>query len=274
MMNELINQVIHGDCLNVMRGIPDGSIDLTVTSPPYDNLRDYKGYSFNFEAIAKELYRVTKPGGVLVWVVNDSTINGSETLTSCKQKIFFREECGFFIHDTMIYNSDSFVKPCNNRYWAMFEYMFVLSKGKPKTVNLICDRKNKNVDCWNKKRSIRNKDGTMSPRRSFILNEYSKRTNIWKYGTGFMKTTTDRYAFEHPAMFPEKLARDHILSWSNEGDIVYDPMCGSGTVPKMAILTNRQWIASECSAEYCAIAQRRVTEAMNAPRQLELAGVI
>jgi site-specific DNA-methyltransferase (adenine-specific) len=234
----------------------DNFIDLTVTSPPYDNLREYKGYSFKFEDIAKELYRVTKEGGVVVWVVGDATINGSESLTSFKQAIYFVEQCGFNLHDTMIYWKNS--APINYmRYEPAFEFMFVISKGKPKTFNAIFEKKT-----WKDKRLVkatkRNKDG------SFVLGFASQKEikiadNIWYYNVGGGHVTKDKEAYKHPAIFPEKLAEDHIISWSNEGDLVYDCFGGSGTVAKMACKWQRNWILSEISEEYCKIAEKRIS---------------
>jgi len=259
--DDFINKIICGDCLEVMKDIPDNSIDLTVTSPPYDNLRSYKGYTFKFEETANELYRVTKIGGVIVWVVGDATIKGSETGTSFKQALYFKE-IGFNLHDTMIYekNSPSYAASFKSvRYSSIFEYMFILSKRNPKIVNLIKDKKNRWAGTKTfGKSSNRQKDGSIKINKRGIVAEYGYRTNIWKYNTGFNYSTKDKIAYNHPAIFPEKLAQDHILSWSNENDIVLDPMCGSGTTCKMAKLKNRKYIGIEISPEYCEIARKRV----------------
>jgi len=248
-----------------MARMPDNFLDLTVTSPPYDNLRDYKGYSWNFERVAEELYRVTKTGGVVVWVVNDATVNGSETLTSFKQAIYFRENCGFNLHDTIIYHKAGFPFPEKTRYNPVFEYMFVFSKGKPKTVNLIDDKLNKYSGRKVARQSgQRQKNGELKENSAFRNNKskevklYGVRDNIWCYAIGRGNSTSDDVAFGHPAIFPEKLAQDHILSWSNEGDLVYDPFMGSGTVAKMCIKTNRNYVGSEISREYCELAERRL----------------
>jgi len=253
-----INQIICGNCAEIMKSWPDECIDLTVTSPPYDNLRDYKGYTFDFETIAKELYRITKPGGVVVWIVGDATINGSETGTSFRQALYFKDVCGFKLHDTMIYKKKASKFPDTNRYYQVFEYMFVFSKGRPKTVNLIRDRRN--LGFGNAiGGSDRQKDGTLKERRKGkIIPKLGVRFNIWEYSTGWGNSARDEIAFQHPAIFPEQLAADHIISWSNPGDIVLDPMCGSGTTCKMALKLGRRFIGIDIAEEYCEIARKRV----------------
>ena len=255
-----LNHIYHGDCVDVMRTFPEGVIDLTVTSPPYDNLRTYKGYTFNFEEIAKELYRVTKDGGVVVWVVNDATINGSETGTSFRQALYFKE-IGFNLHDTMIYAKNNVYAhdPRNKRYKQCFEYMFVLSKGKPNTYNEIKDRPNKHVGKTLSGTKGRTKEGIKRNLKPIVLGEYQARFNIWEYTTGG-SVASDKIAFQHPAVFPEQLAADHIISWSNPGDIVLDPMCGSGTTCKMALKLGRRFIGIDIAEEYVEMARRRVEE--------------
>lgn len=255
-----INKIYNENCIDTMARMPDNFIDLTVTSPPYDGLRTYNGYSFPFEDIAKELYRITKPGGVLVWVVSDQTINGSETGTSFKQALYFMD-CGFNLHDTMIYRRQARF-PDDKRYQNAFEYMFVFSKGVPKTINLLQDKPNATKGTTRKGATERNIDGSM--RESWLsktngkIKEFGIRDNIFEYGTGFMQSSKDKIAFEHPAIFPEMLAFDHIRSWSNENDLVYDCFMGSGTTAKMAHLLKRNWIGSETSDEYVRIAEKRI----------------
>jgi site-specific DNA-methyltransferase (adenine-specific) len=231
--------------------IPDNFIDLTVTSPPYDDLRKYKGFIFDFKSMLDELYRVTKNGGVVVWIVGDKTHKGSETGTSFKQALCAKE-IGFNLHDTMIYQKKSCVYPDKNRYNNVFEYMFVFSKGKPKTFNLIADKKNSRYGD-KVSGSQRKPDGTLDYNRSKLgepIKEFGIRDNVWLIDSGYMKTTKDKDAYQHPAMFPESLAKDHIITWSNENDIVLDPMCGAGTTCKMAWLNNRKFIGIDISEEY------------------------
>lgn len=247
-----INKIYCENNLETMAKIPDCFVDLTVTSPPYDNLRDYNGYSFSFESVAKELHRITKQGGVVVWVVGDATIKGSETGTSFRQALDFIK-IGFNLHDTMIYSKTGMKNPSNDRYHQTFEYMFILSKDKPKTFNPIKDRKNKYVGVCGGEKSFRG--------------EYGMRFNVWQYANGGNNTSKDD-VFKHPAVFPELLANDHIISWSNEGDLVYDPFMGSGTTAKMAMLANRNYIGSEISQEYCDIAEKRIGKNLFSHRSL------
>ena len=254
------------NCVNVK--LEGDFVDLTVTSPPYDDLREYNGYVFDFEAIADELYRITKPGGVVVWVVGDATVDGSETGTSFRQALYFMD-IGFRLHDTMIYTKNGPSYPSKNKYYQVFEYMFVLSKGEPKTINLIKDRKNRWYgEKWSKVRTRRDKAGNLT-RQDWYVDEgdkYGVRFNVWKINGGHGWSAEEGYAFDHPAIFPEALARDHILSWSNPGDVVYDPMMGSGTTGKMAVKYDRKFIGAEISDEYYQIARRRIKETLMQPK--------
>jgi DNA modification methylase len=249
-----MNQIICGDSAEVLKTFEADCIDLTVTSPPYDNLRAYNGFVFDFEPIARELYRVTKPGGVVVWVVADATIDGSETLTSFRQALYFRE-LGFNT-ETMVYEiAGTGAKGSNYYYWQSFEYMFVFSKGQPKTSNRIADIKNSMAG---KRRGVRTKAaqlGSRVDRQNVIAPDYSVRPNVWRYGVGQDET------LGHPAPFPEALARDHILTWSNPGDLVLDPFAGSGTTLKMAKETGRNYIGIEISPDYCKLIERRIAGA-------------
>jgi len=251
-----LNTVINGDCLDVMKTMDDNCIDLTVASPPYDNLRDYNGYSFDFEGIAKELFRITKEGGVVVWVVGDATIKGSETGTSFKQALFFKE-IGFNLHDTMIYQKNSYPFPPSNKYFQVFEYMFVFSKLAPKTTNLKRIKTIKQIKN-NSSSANRKKDGELQKLKYETGNETRIKDNIWKYECGYNKSSLDNP--KHPATFPEKLASDHIVSWSNEKDTVLDPFAGSGTTLKMAKQLGRNYIGIEISEDYCNIIEKRLKQ--------------
>ena len=254
-----LNKIICGDAIEVMRAMPSDCVDLVVTSPPYDNLRSYNGYSFNFESMATGLFRVMKKGGVVVWVVGDQTIKGEETGTSFGQALYFKQ-VGFNLFDTMIYLKTPRGAVGNNKtYWQTFEYMFVLSKGTPKTINLLKDRENKDErdgDSGTKRLS----DGSLLKLKRAGYSKYGRRTNVWEYLIGKGHSASDNIAYQHPAIFPEKLVQDHITSWSNPGDVVFDPMCGSGTTCKMAKLNKRDFIGIDISSEYCKIAEERLKQ--------------
>ena len=250
----MIDKIICADSIEYMKQMPDNYIDLTVTSPPYDDLRHYNGYKFDVLPMAEQLFRITKKGGIVVWVVGDKIVNGDKTLTSFRQALLF-QEIGFNVHDVMIYKKKNTPFMRSNAYTNCYEYMFVFSKGKPKTFNPLKEKtvrqgleyvvSNKGPDAVNNK----------------VLKELKPEktlTNIWEYAVGFGGSTKDKYAFKHPAVFPEKLADDHIKSWTNPDDIVFDPMCGSGTTCKMAILNNRHFIGIDISAEYVEIAKKRI----------------
>lgn len=247
-----LNKIIQGDCLEVMKTFPDGSVDMILTSPPYDNLRDYKGYTFNFEGIAKEIYRILKDGGVCVWVVGDETSKFCESLSSFKQAIYFNE-IGFNLLDTMIYYKQNYAPayPTLRRYANQFEYMFVFSKGKPKTFNPIQKEK---VRIASGMSSFSKRDGSKIVKYVDRNTRSTKdASNVWEYPSSSKNQN-------HPAVFPEKLAEDHILSWSNEGDTILDPMMGSGTTLKMAKKNKRNFIGIEISPEYCKIAEERLEQ--------------
>lgn len=256
-MQDYINEVLEGNCVEVMKGFEENSIDLTLTSPPYDNLRTYKGFVFPFKEIASELYRITKEGGIVVWVVNDATIQGSETGTSFEQALYFKE-VGFNLHDTMIFQKTNPIPQIyRKRYNGIFEYMFVFSKGKVKTHNPI------KVDCLhaglelngttykNYSKGVQKRGKTAKP-----VKKQKIKGNIWKYVVG--KKAEDQEAKGHPAPFPCALARDHISSWTNEGDLVLDPMNGSGTTCVSAMKLGRNYIGIDMSKEYCELAKKRI----------------
>ena len=235
-----MNQLYQGDCVDIMAEMDADSVDMTLTSPPYDDLRTYNGYHFDFENIAKQLFRITKQGGVVVWVVGDSIKKGNRSLTSFRQGLYF-QEIGFNMHDVMIFQKKNTFFSGNGRYTNCHEFMFVLSKGKPRVFNPLQVQKTYMLD------------------KRFPTDRKTKhRENIWDYSVGGGQKTKDKIAHQHPAIFPEKLAEDHILSWTNPNDLVFDPMCGSGTTGKMALLNNRQFIGVDISAEYIAIAKERI----------------
>mgnify|MGYP001079414711 CR=1 FL=1 len=261
-LKNLINKVTTGNCVDLMKCLPDSSIDMCITSPPYDNLRTYKGYNFPFEDIVEELFRIIKNGGIVVWVVNDATINGTETGTSFKQALKFKE-IGFNIHDTMIFlKTNPIPQIYRKRYTNVFEYMFVFSKGTVKTHNPLT------VPCMHaglelKGTTYKNFSTGAQTRGKMAkpVKEDKIRGNVWEYVVG--KKAVDQEAKGHPAPFPYDLAKDHIMSWTNEGDIVLDPMCGSGTSLVAAYDLKRQFVGFDISEEYCVLAKNRLKKHQN-----------
>ncbi|MCT7497627.1 DNA-methyltransferase [Aliarcobacter cryaerophilus] len=266
-VEELYSKVINANNVDVLKLLPKNSIDLIVTSPPYDDLRDYEQqiiWNFEkFKVVVDELYRIMKDGGTIVWVVADKTKEGNKSLTSFKQAIYF-QDIGFNIYDVIIYEKAGSGPPHPKRYFNTFEYMFIITKGKPKTVNLLTDKKNKwaGVETYSEI-TRREKDGTLTNKGKKTVGEYGIRTNIWRYINGKNFSTKDKIAYKHPAIFPEKLAEDHILSWSNEGDVVLDIFGGSGTTVKQAELLNRKWIYIDKVREYCEITIKRMEDLKN-----------
>lgn len=259
-----LNHIYCGECASIMDTFPENTIDMCITSPPYDDIREYKGYFFDINRIAKSLYRVMKPGAVLIWVVNDKTDkSGGKTLTSFTHALTFKS-VGFSIIP-MIYHKSGIAYPSLHDYNEDFEYMFKCVKGKsPRVFNPIMDRKNKwaGHSNWGDITS-RKKDGELKlvkrkEENTYVIPDYGKRGRVWTYATGKGNSTRDKIAFKHPAIFPERLAEDHIKSWTNMGDIVLDPMCGSGTTLKIAKLLNRNYIGIDTSQEYVDISEKRI----------------
>jgi len=263
-IDRYINQIIEGNCVEVMKNFDDEVIDLTVTSPPYDDLRNYKGFVFPFEDITRELYRITKTGGVVVWVVNDATIDGSETGTSFLQALHFKER-GFNLHDTMIFRKINPIPQIyRKRYNNEFEFMFVFSKGPVKTHNPLM------INCLHAGLELNgttyknfSKNEQVREKMAKPVKDKKIRGNIWEYVVG--KKQEDQEAKDHPAPFPCGLVRDHIWSWTVPGDIVFDPMCGSGTTARVACEIGRKYIGIDISPEYCNIARQRIKLIENKP---------
>ena len=249
-----INKVYSMNCIDLMKKMDDGFVDLTVTSPPYDDLRTYNGYKFDFESIARELFRVTKKGGVVVWVVGKKIKNGNMMLTPFSQALFF-QSIGFKVHDIMIFKKKNTPFMRKNAYTNGYEFMFILSRGTPKTFNPIkVPTKRSGLEMLPHNRKA---DGSFKKKMGQLKTQKVKE-NIWEYAVGLGGSTNDKIAFKHPAIFPESLAKDHILSWSNPNDLVFDPMCGSGTTLKMAKMNDRNYLGCDISKEYVKIAKKRL----------------
>lgn len=249
------NKIFNENCIDTMAAMQPESVDMVLTSPPYDDLRNYNGFDLPLEKIIKGLYWILKKGGVVIWVVGDKTEKGSETGSSFKQALSFKEN-GFSIHDTMIYYKNNPMPTTGNRYHQHFEYMFAFSKDAPKTFNPITE-----PTIYNGLANMKNrgKEGTLNYKKVERTKE-KKVGNVFFYSIGGGISTKDKIAYKHPAIFPEKLAFDQIKTWSNEGDLIYDPFMGSGTTAKVAHLLNRKWIGSEISLEYTEIANERLKE--------------
>ncbi len=264
-------QLYAANNIEFMASLGDGAVDLTVTSPPYDALRDYTSDTDwtwgKFEAVARGLYRITKPGGVVVWNVSDQTKNGSESGSSFRQALFMID-CGFNLADTMIYKkaNPGGARGSNKTYIQCFEYMFVFTKGPLLTYNLIKDRANKRPG-KQKGGGKRNKDSSIGSTVSYESDEFGRRFNIWEYAT-----QGDEYSSQHPAPFPYKLAEDHIISWSNENDVIFDPFSGSGTTALAAINNKRRAIGVDISPEYTKLASARLADAVRELESLALFG--
>ncbi len=249
-----MNMIYNANCIELMNSMPESLIDLVVTSPPYDDLRNYDWYVFPFEEIAQWLYKVLKKGGVIVWVVGDKVYKWNRSLTSFRQALYF-QEIGFNVHDIMIYKKRNTPFMRSNGYTNCYEFMYVFTKWSPRVFHPLKTGTVRQGIEWmpfNKKPDGINKKVPKELKAEKTL------TNIWEYAVWLHWTTSDKKAFKHPAMFPERLAEDHILSWTNEGDLVFDPMCWAGTTCKMALKNNRNYIGCDISSEYVELAKERM----------------
>lgn len=265
------SDLICTDCVEGCRALPDGSVPLTVTSPPYDQIRLYGGHAWDFEALAAELYRVTAPGGVVVWVVQDQIVNGSESGTSARQKLFFLD-MGFGVHQTLVM-SMSGMRSSPTRYGRAPQYAVIFSKERPTTVNLIRDRQNKRAGETGSRRQ-RAKDGSLRGEGRFPIPLLGKRSEVWTYNTGYNHTTNEKELFkQHPALMPEKMARDFIVSYSRPGQMVLDPLAGAGTTLKMALLEGRRYLGFEVHPEYAQCGRDRLGRTVEEMLRVDERGV-
>lgn len=263
--SKFINNIMLCDCIEGMRQLPDNCIPLTLTSPPFDDVRDYGGHPFEFEQIADELWRITAEGGVVLWNVQDAIVNGSETGTASKQRLYFRQ-IGFRLHHTMVLLPKGNRSAAGVRYGPSLQYVLVLSKGRPRSINLIKDIPNKTAGRF-RNFSMRKKDGKVEKQKRGIVPAFRSRPPVWEYVAGNGTTTKDQFAFDHPALMPEQVASDLIVSYSRPGDLVFDPMCGAATTCKMALLNSRRYLGMEIFADYYKLSLRRMEAARAELRQ-------
>ncbi|HBR58465.1 MAG TPA: site-specific DNA-methyltransferase [Blastocatellia bacterium] len=258
-----LEHIYREDCIETLAAMPDNFLDMTITSPPYDDLRDYNGYHFPVEEISGRLYEKTKPGGVVIWVVGDRTLNGDETLSSFTHAFAFKK-AGFRVHDTMLYvKNNPIPSDCGRRYRQAFEYMFCFSKGQPKTFNPITEpTKSAGQKITAFRITTAGRGNVPDEDIGREIKSERKVSNIFTYNVG-TSSSRDKIAFEHPAIFPEKLVEDQIRTWTNEGDLVYDCFMGSGTTAKVALQMKRRWLGSEISGEYVQIAEERLARYLN-----------
>jgi DNA modification methylase len=251
-------KIIQGDCIEVLKTLPAESVQCCVTSPPYDALRTCY-LPLNFEGAAAAIHRVLSPGGVLSWNVADQMVNGSETLTAMRQAIFFVDQCGFLMHDTMIYQKRNFSHPEKNRYHQVWEYVFVLTKGPIRTFNPIMDRPNLTAGKVGNLgvNTFTEADGTKGVREKKMTREMGMRHNVWLGNTRGQEEMC--VELKHPAMMPKWLARDLIISFSNPGDMVCDPFFGSGTTGEVSLELGRNCIGIELNPDYCELAWQRTS---------------
>lgn len=262
-MKDLNTRILNKDNLEVLKNLGDNTVDLVITSPPYDDIRDYHGFSWDIEKVVSELYRVVKEGGVVCWVVGDRVKKHNKSLSSFRQAIKF-QELGFNVYEHLIFEKAGSSPPVNNRYQNNFENIFIFSKGKPKTVNLIHDKPNKWAgETGFGKHGIRGKDGVITEKKKNVIKEFGRRTTIWRYVNTYGFSTKDKEAHQHPAIFPEKLVYDLMVSYSNENDFVLDIFGGSGTTAKVCLLNNREFLTTELSKEYYELSISRVSKYNN-----------
>lgn len=255
---KFVNTILHCDCLDGMRQLPDNSIPLAVTSSPYDAIRTYGGHAFAFEPVAKELWRITAPGGVVVWVIADQVIKGSLTGTKHRQVLHFLD-LGFRLHNEITLTTVNTPLPQKIRYAQNSQTAYVLAKGRPHAVNLLRDKPNKSAGVFKREWVARSKDGTM--RKGYYgkcIAPYSLRGDVWTYLVGNNHTTKDKLS--HPSPMAEQMAEDLIISFSRPGELVFDPMAGSGTTCKMALLNHRSYLGMEIHEPYWREAVERLSK--------------
>lgn len=247
--------IYNADCRDVFPSLP--AIDLCVTSPPYDALRDYNGCTWDFDIFMNVALWLSLTTKNIVWIVNDSCVDEGETGNSFRHALEFMR-LGYKLHDTMIWEKSNFSNPSHNRYHQLFEYMFIF-KTNSISFNPIKDKVNITSGSGPLgKNTFREKSGGLAERKSVIISDLGMRGNVWKMNTTGQENPCK--AIKHPATFPYKLAHDHIVSWSDPGDLIVDPFLGSGTTLRAAKDLGRKAIGIEISEEYCEEAAREMQQ--------------
>jgi site-specific DNA-methyltransferase (adenine-specific) len=255
-----LNKIICGDAVEELKKIPNNSIDILVTSPPYDGIRKYNGFNYDLHATGKEIYRVLKDGGVAIMVIQDQTKNFGKTLTSFRTIVDWVDNIGFKLFETVIYRKYGAEGAWwNKRFRVDHEYMPIFLKGeRPQYFNkdpLKIPSKHGGKTMTGGGTRLTN--GIRIPTRAITINPMKCRGTIWEYMTAGDGT---RLKHKHPATFPDKLPYDFIQCFCPPNGVVLDPFIGSGTTALAAIELDRNYIGIDISKEYCDLARRRIKE--------------
>ena len=265
-----VNKIICDDNVKFLSTLPENCIDMVVTSPPYDNLRDYNGFQLDLSGVGEQLFRVLKPGGIVAVIIQDSTQDGRKTLTSFRMIVNWCDTIGFGLFENCIYSRQGVEGAWwKKRFRVDHEYIPLFIKGKrPAYFNkeeLKIPSKHGGKTMTGA--ATRNKDGTQQKSRSVYINPMKCRGTIWNYpqcGDG------SKLKHLHPATFPNLLPYDLIQCFCPENGIVLDPFNGSGTTCVAAKSLNRQYIGVDCSQEYCDIAEKRIQQEFISREQINI----
>lgn len=253
------------DAIEHASTLASDSVDLVLFSPPYDGVRDYRGnWTLDLPALGSELLRVVKDGGFAVMVIADGTKNQRKSMTTFRTAVAW-EDAGWSLFESVIYSRDG--RP--GAWWATrfrvdHEHILMFYKGKrPRPVThhdgLRVPSKHAGKKWTGTQRLT---DGTLVKTSATVAADKCRGT-IWHYATS--NSEGNRTKAKHPATFPDALARDVILALSAPGDVVYDPMMGSGTSVVIAAQEGRRWLGNDFFAEYVEIAQQRLAVEAHTP---------
>lgn len=251
-------RLLTGDACEILPTIRESSVDLTVFSPPYDGLRDYKGKpSFDMAVLGREILRVTKEGGVCCMVIQDATKNGAKSLTSFRTACLFAD-LGWRLFECCIYSRAGVPGAWwTKRFRVDHEYIFIFTRGDglPRRfdkTSLMVESKYAGITAGGTKRTTK---GDFVAIKKTVISPLKCRGTIWHYAAS--NTERNKTKSEHPATYPDSLARDIISCFSKEGDLVLDPMMGSGTTGIASVNMGRRFLGIEISVQYMEIAKRR-----------------